>query len=388
MKKLDFFSLLLFAVLMLLCLAACAQNSPANSLIILNPTSAAVIPLYQEVQIHTEVKAKQGWSRLELYINNELIRFDTPNSANRFSAEIIQPWIPTTEGPTLISLVTLNEKGKQLTRAEVAVLIEAVQGVQITPTILASPTPTPSLVPTQPNCTLSAILLKDVTIPAGTLMYPGENFTKTWKIQNNGTCPWENFRLVYIRGSLLAGISPTFLPNLKPDDTLDVSLNLWAPKIGGTFTGVWQIQTEDGILFGPELAYEIRVPYPTSTPTATATATPTPTNTSTATPTPTNTPTKTATRTPTQTATPTSTATPKPSKTYTPTASLTNTLTRTFTPSPEPTNTATPTPTITSSPTLTNTPTPTYTQTSTSTQTLTNTATVTSTLTEPTISIP
>src|SRR5690349_12154805 len=36
----------------------------------------------------------------------------------------------------------------------------------------------------------SAAYVKDVTIPDGTIFSPGAQFTKTWRLQNIGTCTW------------------------------------------------------------------------------------------------------------------------------------------------------------------------------------------------------
>ncbi len=40
------------------------------------------------------------------------------------------------------------------------------------------------------NCREGAILVEDVTYPDNTRLNAGEKFTKTWKLQNVGTCTW------------------------------------------------------------------------------------------------------------------------------------------------------------------------------------------------------
>ncbi len=168
--------------------------------------------------------------------------------------------------------------------------------------------PTPSNVPTQENCTTAATLLADLSIPSGTELKPGERFTKSWRIHNNGTCDWVDYKLVYISGSLMGGNSPSLLRTVKAGEVIDIALELVAPSFPpGEYTGVWKIQTDKGTLLNTELMYRIIIPAPTATPSPTATQTPTP-------PTPTFTPTATATLVPTAT----HTATPQPTLEPTP----------------------------------------------------------------------
>jgi len=41
------------------------------------------------------------------------------------------------------------------------------------------------------NCGNNALFVSDVTITDGTVLAPGEAFTKTWRFQNTGTCDWD-----------------------------------------------------------------------------------------------------------------------------------------------------------------------------------------------------
>ena len=48
------------------------------------------------------------------------------------------------------------------------------------------------------DCTNRARFVDDVTIPDGTLVTRGEWITKTWKLENYGTCPWSwNYKVVW-----------------------------------------------------------------------------------------------------------------------------------------------------------------------------------------------
>ena len=48
------------------------------------------------------------------------------------------------------------------------------------------------------GCTYRARFVDDVTIPDGTPVRSGERITKTWRLENYGTCPWmEDFKVVW-----------------------------------------------------------------------------------------------------------------------------------------------------------------------------------------------
>jgi len=360
MKKSIIITLIIGFLLVAVGLFAC--NLPRNnaSVTILNPASGQSVPAFLEYQVTSQVKPEGNWSRIELYINGELIRIDTPETNPGTFGLVLQPWIPTKEGPTMVEVKLFQQGKTPVATAQVAVMVKIMDEQQIPPTpTLTTPTPAITLTgtTTPPPCTMSAALLQDLSIPDGTILKPGQQFTKSWRVQNNGSCDWENYRLVFVRGSLLGGNSPSLLPKVSSGNSLDISLELFAPSYQGEYTGYWQIQSDKGSLIGPELHYTIRIPGPTATntATATATATPTPTFTPTATATVTRTVTPTATATATRTVTPTATATatPTPTFTLTPTTTATETATTTATATPTPTFTFTPTTTATETATTT-----------------------------------
>ena len=191
MKKGTTIILILVFLLALFGLLAC--NLPRNnaSVTILNPVSGQVVPAFMEYQITSSIKPEGNWSRIELIINGDLIRLDTPKSNPGTFGLITQPWIPTKEGATMIE-VKLYQRGKTPSAtARVAVMVKAMQAEEIPPTPTLSP-PTPEATPTgtitPPACTMSAALLEDLSVPDGTVLQPNQRFTKTWRVQNNGTC--------------------------------------------------------------------------------------------------------------------------------------------------------------------------------------------------------
>ena len=171
--------------------------------------------------------------------------------------------------------------------------------VSATSALTATPTPIPSAT----ACANNAKFVTDVTIPDGTVFNTPTAFTKTWRIQNTGTCPWDStYTLRYVSGAQLDGPnSVAFSGAVAPGGTLDISVNLRSPAAAGTYISRWRLTNAAGNGFGTNnqpITVVIVVPgtpTPTNTPTATATNTPvTPTatftNTSTNTPTATTTP--------------------------------------------------------------------------------------------------
>ena len=118
-----------------------------------------------------------------------------------------------------------------------------------TPTQVA-PTPTPS--PTPVSYCDWVTFVRDVTIPDGTVLAPGETFTKTWRLQNRGTCTWTpDYLLVFSSGAQMGSASAVRLPGyVAPGQTVDVSVTLTAPVSDGEYTGYWMLRNPSGVLFG------------------------------------------------------------------------------------------------------------------------------------------
>jgi hypothetical protein len=166
--------------------------------------------------------------------------------------------------------------------------------VTATPTLL-SPTATRPA-PTASSCA-SMKFVSDVTIPDGTQMPAGQTFTKTWKVQNVGTCTWTtSFKLSFSFGEAMGGQTVALASPVPTGQTVDLSVNLTVPNKTGKLTGVWTLLDEKGQPFGPTLTVVINVGA--ETPTATGSATVVPTQTLTPASIDTETPTETLTPTP------------------------------------------------------------------------------------------
>lgn len=97
-----------------------------------------------------------------------------------------------------------------------------------------------------------ATFVSDVTIPDGSYVQPGSNFTKTWRIRNNGNTTWNsNYKLVYYSGSQMSAPQYVSLPySVAPGQTVDITVPMVAPAGNGTYKGNWMFQADNGQLFG------------------------------------------------------------------------------------------------------------------------------------------
>ncbi len=128
----------------------------------------------------------------------------------------------------------------------------------------------------------------DVSIPDNTAMTPGQNFTKTWKVLNSGTCAWDaGFKFAFTGGEQMSGVTFTLPSAVAPNATLDISVAMIAPTKTGTLRGNWRMQTAGGQFFGDEVYVQIVVGGSATTGTATTGSGSTATVTATATITPT-----------------------------------------------------------------------------------------------------
>jgi hypothetical protein len=223
----------------------------------------------------------------------------------------------------LIIIVTIllsacNSRADQaaLATAQVEMLCTSVAetaNAMQTHTAFANPTATPSLTPTMtetplpatntPIPTLPAVATTapinaggttssacdaaafiSETIPDNTIFAPGATFTKTWTIQNTGTCTWSTaYTLVHHSEQLFGANESNVLSTVAvaPGSSIQVTLNMTAPTTEGTYYSHWVLANASSQTFmigGTTLWAKIVVSSTgaTSAPTSsTATITPT-----------------------------------------------------------------------------------------------------------------
>jgi len=127
-----------------------------------------------------------------------------------------------------------------------------VTGVPPTPTATVTGTPpTPTSTPIPTACD-RATFITDISIPDGTTFTGGTPFTKTWRLQNVGTCTWTtSYALVFFSGDAMSAIPVIYLPaSVAPGQMINLSAAMTAPNASGHYRGYWKLRNASGVKFG------------------------------------------------------------------------------------------------------------------------------------------
>ncbi len=199
------------------------------------------------------------YEQVQLYAQQTLTaQASVPDTEDDFGELLIRPVIntPASEETGLTVISTPD------TEAEITFPVLEI------PTALPTPTP---IVPEYPVVQLTPItvstpnyaqpvntvcdrvrFLEDVTIPDDTRMSPGQVFRKIWRIQNAGSCTWTaGYQLVFSGGDNMGDNLAVNLPGIvAPGETIDVGIDLTAPRAYGEFQSNWKLRNPSGYTFG------------------------------------------------------------------------------------------------------------------------------------------
>lgn len=254
-----------------------------------SPASGMELQRDQKIAIQSTANGPKAVSWIELWVDGELLetaQAPTPLQP-RFST--VQLWQPSTPGESLVEVRAYDEKGTGSPPDSIIIRVsdEAVEPIQppvkpetgslAIPTVTPLPTmPLPTATPTALLCERNAKFAEDVTVPDDTVITAGAAFVKTWRVRNNGTCPWEGgYELAFVEGEQMGGPDSSPAPTAEPESETDVSVSLMAPERPGKYRGDWKMRSPDGEIFGGKLYVQIVVTAPTATPRPTATSSPT-----------------------------------------------------------------------------------------------------------------
>jgi len=242
--------------LVILLVTACVPGMPATSSPYGNPRRVAQVlsvktqisdttPVQVNAVIQgslTESCAVLGETQVEYAANTFQITIYTLRPADQRCDQAAIPFETT---------FTLNTS--DLPAGSYTVVANGVSAVFTLPVkdLTPSPNPDTTLVPDNSACVDSAEFVEDVTIPDNTIVASNTAFTKTWRVKNTGTCPWDSSYLVaYISGEAMSQ-QPGYwiMPQgqiIRAGQIADITVGMTAPIKNGTYTSYWGLKKLDG----------------------------------------------------------------------------------------------------------------------------------------------
>ncbi|MBT3313863.1 MAG: hypothetical protein HN390_04540 [Anaerolineae bacterium] len=126
-----------------------------------------------------------------------------------------------------------------------------------TPEVTETPEATATILveasPTDEFCD-DAIWVADVSVQDGTEMVPGQDFEKTWLIENTGSCTWgEGYHLDFSYGEEMNGQARPLPAIISPDENVEVTVVFTAPLKTGEYSSTWRMANTKGVYFGEEI---------------------------------------------------------------------------------------------------------------------------------------
>jgi len=102
----------------------------------------------------------------------------------------------------------------------------------------------------------SLTYVADVTVKDDTVMSPGQDFIKTWRVRNSGACPWGAGYVLTYAGYAddMDGQFVTMTEVIQPGQEVEVSVQFTAPEATGEYLSAWSMQNPRGIEF-PEIIF-------------------------------------------------------------------------------------------------------------------------------------
>ncbi len=144
---------------------------------------------------------------------------------------------------------------------------------ETTPTSTITSTPIPTNTPVYtPTYTVvpcnQAFFVDDITYDDYTVVVPGLDFTKIWRLRNIGTCTWTSaYKVAFDHGNGM-GVPAGYTQSLTsgtvpPGQNVDISVDLSAPTTNGTYRGDWSLRDPNNRLI-TNFIVVIKVAAPTT----------------------------------------------------------------------------------------------------------------------------
>jgi hypothetical protein len=169
-----------------------------------------------------------------------------------FQPAVASDWPGRSE--TLTALAPIQPAADTQTPASIlnTEIPETTPAITEAPQVTSAPPTTPPLPGATQSPCYQAELVKDVTIPDGTIITPGKQFNKTWQLWNTGSCDWPGSMLVvFDSGTQLSANLEYKIDKVVPSGKIvDVSIPMTAPLTAGEYTSNWRLKPSGGVPFG------------------------------------------------------------------------------------------------------------------------------------------
>ncbi len=207
----------------------------------------------QDIVVQSTTTDDLGVIRVTLSVDNIVVQEDRLDPPQK-SITRNQTWKALGVGPHTIIARAFRADGtaSEPTSIVVTILAQPTPGGG-TPVPTSAPAPVTPLPTLIPGCVYNSIRV-DETIPDGTVFAAGATFQKSWKILNNGTCPWnQNFKFAFVSGEAMNAPAWVAVPYTPPGALIELLVNQVAPTAPGPHVGHWQILDDNnnpiGVLF-------------------------------------------------------------------------------------------------------------------------------------------
>ncbi len=161
--------------------------------------------------------------------------------------------LPSIADGQMLSLTAVAQTVESVLSVTPVEVAEAAVTSSFTPPVPFTLTPIPQAVFTNTALAIAtsdcneAQFIKDVTVPDGTVMTPGQAFTKKWRFKNIGSCAWSGFSLVFDSGDSMGAPASTAIGSLGAGQEIDLELPLTAPAAVGNYRGYFRINASGGV---------------------------------------------------------------------------------------------------------------------------------------------
>ncbi len=137
------------------------------------------------------------------------------------------------------------------TQDPAVVQLQATEAARLTQQSL--PTPTPA-------CANGLRFVEDVTIEDGTVVAPGAQLDKRWRVENAGSCNWQKgYEVRLVAGPALEASTPQALYPALSSTEVVIRMTFIAPAEPGSYRSAWQAFDPDGAPFGDPFFIDIQV---------------------------------------------------------------------------------------------------------------------------------